>query len=49
MALRFDESLDLFLPAPFLIAPESIDYDMRAIAVSVPRELSAVIDQWAQW
>jgi hypothetical protein len=49
VALRFDESMDLFLPAPFLIAPESIDYDMRAIAVSVPRELSAVIDQWAQW
>jgi PilZ domain len=49
VALRFDESLDLFLPAPFLNAPESIDYDMRAIAVSVPRELSAVIDQWAQW
>lgn len=49
VALRFDESLDLFLPTPFLIAPDSIDYDMRAIAVSVPRELSAVIDQWAQW
>jgi CheY-like chemotaxis protein len=49
VALRFDESMDLFLPTPFLVAPESIDYDMRAIAVAVPRELSAVIDQWAQW
>jgi hypothetical protein len=49
VALRFDESLELFLPGPSLIAPESIDYDMRAIAVSVPRDLSAVIDQWAQW
>jgi hypothetical protein len=49
VALRFDESMDLFLPTPFLVAPETIDYDMRAIAVSVPRELSTVIDQWAHW
>lgn len=49
LALRFDESMDLFLPTPLLVAPETIDYDMRAIAVTVPRELSTVIDQWAQW
>src|SRR5262249_27168728 len=49
VALRFDESMDLFLPAPLMVAPETIDYDMRAIAVRVPHDGSAVIDQWGGW
>jgi CheY-like chemotaxis protein len=49
VALRFDESMDLFLPAPLMIAPETIDYDMRAIAIRVPHDGSAVIDQWSGW
>jgi hypothetical protein len=49
VALRFDESMDLFLPAPLMVAPETIDYDMRAIAIRVPHDGSAVIDQWSGW
>ncbi len=49
VALRFDESVDLFLPTAQMLAPESIDYDMRAIAVVVPHERSTRIDQWGGW
>jgi hypothetical protein len=49
VALRFDESIDLFLPAPLHLAPETIDYDMRAIAIRVPYDGASVIDQWATW
>jgi hypothetical protein len=49
LALRFDESIDLFLPAPLHLAPQTIDYDMLAIAVRVPHDGASVIDQWAAW
>src|SRR5262245_6132371 len=49
VALRFDESIDLFLPEPLGVAPETIDYDMRAIAIRVPHDGSSVIDQWSGW
>jgi CheY-like chemotaxis protein len=49
VALRFDEAMDLFLPVPLMVAPETIDYDMRAIAVRVPHDGAAVIDQWGTW
>jgi CheY-like chemotaxis protein len=49
VALRFDESVDLFLPTSPLLAPETVDYDMRAIAVVAPHERSTVTDQWGAW
>ena len=49
VALQFEESVDLYLPAAPLFATQPRDGNISSIDLLVPPELLGVVDQWCEW